>query len=117
MPLRDPLSFFGAENRDAAAYIVASRKKLGGTVIDEQAFEEATSDAFAERSGCGFSFGSGCSGSSDTNLFGAKKANQRDVLIAFGALVLSLGRLRRARGQKVERRRRRARRCRDDRDQ
>jgi nitrate reductase beta subunit len=42
--------------------------------------EEAMSDAFAERSGCGFSFGSGCSGASDTNMFGAKKANRRDVL-------------------------------------
>ncbi|MFJ4157704.1 nitrate reductase subunit beta [Pseudomonas sp. NPDC089752] len=42
--------------------------------------EEAMSDAFAERSGCGFSFGSGCGGSSDTNMFGAKKANRRDVL-------------------------------------
>ncbi len=42
--------------------------------------EDAMSDAFAERSGCGFSFGSGCSGSSDTNMFGAKKANRRDVL-------------------------------------
>lgn len=42
--------------------------------------EEAMSDAFAERSGCGFSFGSGCSGASDTNMFGAKKANKRDVL-------------------------------------
>ncbi|MDT4829425.1 Respiratory nitrate reductase 1 beta chain [compost metagenome] len=42
--------------------------------------EEAMSDAFAERSGCGFSFGSGCSGSSDTNMFGARKANRRDIL-------------------------------------
>jgi nitrate reductase beta subunit len=42
--------------------------------------EDAMSDAFAERSGCGFSFGSGCSGSSDTNMFGAKKANRRDIL-------------------------------------
>ena len=30
--------------------------------------------------GCGFSFGSGCSGSSDTNMFGGKKANRRDVV-------------------------------------
>jgi nitrate reductase beta subunit len=42
--------------------------------------EDAMSDAFGERSGCGFSFGSGCGGSSDTNMFGAKKANQRDIL-------------------------------------
>ena len=42
--------------------------------------EEAMSDAFAERSGCGFSFGSGCSGASDTNMFGAKKANRRDII-------------------------------------
>ncbi|MNM45318.1 Respiratory nitrate reductase 1 beta chain [compost metagenome] len=42
--------------------------------------EEAMSDAFAERSGCGFSFGSGCGGSSDSNMFGAKKANRRDIL-------------------------------------
>ena len=42
--------------------------------------EEAMSEVFAERNGCGFSFGSGCSGSSDTNMFGAKKANRRDVL-------------------------------------
>jgi nitrate reductase beta subunit len=49
-------------------------------VIPSAHREEATSDAFAERSGCGFSFGSGCSGSSDTNMFGAKKANQRDIL-------------------------------------
>ena len=42
--------------------------------------EDAMSDAFAERSGCGFSFGSGCSGSSDTNMFGGKKANKRDIL-------------------------------------
>jgi nitrate reductase beta subunit len=49
-------------------------------VIPSAHREEAMSDAFAERSGCGFSFGSGCSGSSDTNMFGAKKANQRDIL-------------------------------------
>jgi nitrate reductase beta subunit len=42
--------------------------------------EEALSEVFAERNGCGFSFGSGCSGSSDTNMFGGKKANRRDVL-------------------------------------
>ncbi len=42
--------------------------------------EEAMSDAFAERSGCGFSFGSGCSGASDTNMFGARKANRRDII-------------------------------------
>ncbi|MDG9927215.1 MULTISPECIES: nitrate reductase subunit beta [unclassified Pseudomonas] len=49
-------------------------------VIPSAHREEAMSDAFAERSGCGFSFGSGCSGASDTNMFGAKKANRRDVL-------------------------------------
>lgn len=42
--------------------------------------EEAMSEVFAERNGCGFTFGSGCNGSSDTNMFGAKKANRRDVL-------------------------------------
>jgi nitrate reductase beta subunit len=42
--------------------------------------EQALSDTYAERSGCGFSFGSGCNGSSDTNMFGGKKANKRDVL-------------------------------------
>ncbi len=42
--------------------------------------EEALSEVFAERNGCGFSFGSGCSGSSDTNMFGGKKANRRDVV-------------------------------------
>lgn len=49
-------------------------------VIPSAHREEAMSDAFAERSGCGFSFGSGCSGASDLNMFGAKKANRRDVL-------------------------------------
>ncbi|TLX61767.1 nitrate reductase subunit beta [Stutzerimonas nosocomialis] len=49
-------------------------------VIPSAHREEAMSDAFAERSGCGFSFGSGCSGASDTNMFGAKKANRRDVI-------------------------------------
>ncbi|WP_220815782.1 nitrate reductase subunit beta [Pseudomonas paralcaligenes] len=49
-------------------------------VIPSAHREEAMSDAFAERSGCGFSFGSGCSGASDINMFGAKKANRRDVL-------------------------------------
>jgi len=48
-------------------------------VIPSAHREEALSDAFAERSGCGFSFGSGCSGVSDTNMFGAKKANRRDI--------------------------------------
>jgi nitrate reductase beta subunit len=42
--------------------------------------EEAMSDAFAERSGCGFSFGNGCGGSSEVNMFGAKKANKRDII-------------------------------------
>ena len=42
--------------------------------------EEAMSDAFAERSGCGFSFGDGCNGSTDTNMFGGKKTNSRDVI-------------------------------------
>jgi nitrate reductase beta subunit len=49
-------------------------------VIPSAHREEAMSDAFAERSGCGFSFGSGCSGASDTNMFGAKKANRRDII-------------------------------------
>ena len=42
--------------------------------------EEAMSEVFAERNGCGFSFGSGCNGSSEVNMFGAKKANRRDIL-------------------------------------
>ena len=49
-------------------------------VIPSAHREEALSDAFAERSGCGFSFGNGCGGASDTNMFGAKKANQRDII-------------------------------------
>jgi len=49
-------------------------------VIPSAHREEAMSDAFAERSGCGFSFGSGCSGASDTNMFGARKANRRDII-------------------------------------
>lgn len=49
-------------------------------VIPSAHREEAMSDAFAERSGCGFSFGSGCSGASDTNMFGAKKVNRRDII-------------------------------------
>ncbi len=43
--------------------------------------EEAMSDAFAERGGCGFSFGNGCSGGeSDTNMFGAKRTDRRDLI-------------------------------------
>lgn len=49
-------------------------------VIPSAHREEASSDAFAERSGCGFSFGSGCSGQSGLNMFGARKATQRDVI-------------------------------------
>ena len=37
-------------------------------------------DAYAERGGCGFSFGNGCStGSTDMNMFGAKKTTSRNV--------------------------------------
>jgi len=43
--------------------------------------EEAMSDAFAERGGCGFTFGNGCSGGeSDTNMFGAKRTDRRDLI-------------------------------------
>ena len=75
-----------AEGTDA---VVAVSHRIGRLEVGDAAVviavasahrEEAMSDAFAERSGCGFSFGSGCGGSSDINLFGAKKANRRDVL-------------------------------------
>ncbi|WP_027591816.1 4Fe-4S dicluster domain-containing protein, partial [Pseudomonas sp. RL] len=49
-------------------------------VIPSAHREEAMSDVFGDRSGCGFSFGSGCGGASDTNMFGARKANQRDII-------------------------------------
>ena len=43
--------------------------------------EDALVDAYAERGGCGFSFGNGCStGNTETNMFGAKKTNRRDII-------------------------------------
>ncbi len=43
--------------------------------------EDALVEAYAERGGCGFSFGNGCSdGTSDVNMFGAAKANRRDII-------------------------------------
>jgi len=43
--------------------------------------EDALVEAYAERGGCGFSFGNGCStGKSDINMFGAAKANRRDII-------------------------------------
>lgn len=49
------------------------------TAHREEAFK--IDDAYGERGGCGFSFGNGCStGSSDLNIFGAKKTTKRDVI-------------------------------------
>jgi nitrate reductase beta subunit len=43
--------------------------------------EEALKYAQDEANGCGFSFGNGCSdGNSEVNMFGGKKANQKDVI-------------------------------------
>ena len=43
--------------------------------------EDAMVEAYDERGGCGFSFGNGCStGTSDLNMFGAKKTNRRDII-------------------------------------
>ncbi len=43
--------------------------------------EDALVEAYAERGGCGFSFGNGCSdGTSEVNMFGAAKANRRDII-------------------------------------
>lgn len=43
--------------------------------------EQALKYAQAEANGCGFSFGNGCSdGNSDTNIFGAKKSNRKDII-------------------------------------
>ena len=43
--------------------------------------EEALKFAQDEANGCGFSFGNGCSdGNSDVNIFGAKKANRKDII-------------------------------------
>ena len=43
--------------------------------------EQALKYAQAEAHGCGFSFGNGCSdGNSDTNIFGAKKSNRKDII-------------------------------------
>ena len=38
-------------------------------------------EAYGEKSGCGFTFGNGCgTGTSDVNMFGAKKIQRRDVI-------------------------------------
>ena len=38
-------------------------------------------EAYEEKSGCGFSFGNGCgTGTSDVNMFGAKKQTRRDII-------------------------------------
>jgi nitrate reductase beta subunit len=40
-------------------------------------------EAYEESNGCGFSFGNGCgTGNSKMNMFGAKKSNQREIMIA-----------------------------------
>ena len=40
-------------------------------------------EAYEERNGCGFSFGNGCgTGNTKMNMFGAKKSNQREIMIA-----------------------------------
>lgn len=45
--------------------------------------EQALKYAQAEANGCGFSFGNGCSdGNSETNIFGAKKTNRKDIIDA-----------------------------------
>jgi nitrate reductase beta subunit len=45
--------------------------------------EEALKYAQDEANGCGFTFGNGCSdGNSDVNMFGAKKANRKDIISA-----------------------------------
>jgi len=43
--------------------------------------EMSVPHAYAEKSGCGFTFGNGCSsGTSEMNMFGAKKVTQRKVI-------------------------------------
>ena len=50
-------------------------------VIPSAHREDALVEAYAERGGCGFTFGNGCStGKSDINMFGAAKANRRDII-------------------------------------
>jgi len=40
-------------------------------------------EAYEEQNGCGFTFGNGCgTGSSKLNMFGGKKSNQREIMIA-----------------------------------
>ena len=49
-------------------------------VIPSTHREEAMSDTYGYRSGCSFSFGDGCHGNSETNLFGGKKTDRRDLI-------------------------------------